>query len=518
MEDRNLDSLFGGESELIEYKVARPKDAKKYLKTVVAFSNSHGGSIVFGVDDRTHEVVGIPSDEVPGEMDAIANAIADACTPTIIPSIYVCEAEGKSLIVVDVAAGRQVPYYLKTLGLEHGVYTRIGATSRPADFDYAREIMIENSPRGFDRMPNREVRLTDEGIEALCARMYEVALKHSRNAAERDAVKRVTKNQLLKWGVLLEREGELLPTNAYALLTGEGTDFSWRMQCGVFRGTGRSVFLDRREFDGGVIDQVEEAYQYALSKINLGANFDDLVRRDEYEIPMWPIRELITNAILHRSYLIGSCVQVCLYDDRLEISSPGGLKRGLTLEKALAGRSEIRNHALAQSFYYMKLIENWGTGLRRARDQIVDFGLREPEFVVDDDFFRVNIYRMSLAEFGEKLHPSSGEMHGVRPTRKSSNVNALDNKSDNKDNSDNKSDNKDNSDNKSDYENASYATAILGILASEPDITQVELAKRLGIARSTLAARLSELRSRGLVRRVGARKNGRWEVSDGDDV
>ena len=215
------------------------------------------------------------------------------------------------------------------------------------------------------------------------------------------------------WGVILEREGELLPTNAYALLTGAGYEFAWRVQCGVFRGTGQSVFLDRREFDGSVVDQVEQAYQYVLSKINMGANFDQLVRRDEYEIPTWPIRELITNAILHRSYLISSCVQVCLFDDRLEISSPGGLKRGLTLQKALDGRSEIRNHALAQAFHYMGLIENWGTGLRRARDQIVAFGLREPEFLVDDEGFRVNVYRMSLDEFGKRLDPLHGNRNAV---------------------------------------------------------------------------------------------------------
>ncbi len=413
MRDMDLNDLFGGESDCIEYKVARPKDAKKYLRTVVAFANGHGGCLVFGVDDKSREVVGIADEEVPQEMDAIANAIGDACAPTIVPSIYARTVDGKSVIVVEVAAGQQVPYYLKSLGLERGVYTRVGATSRPADLDYAREIMVENSPRGFDRMPNRDVELTEAGVEALCARMRDVALENSRDERERRAVKPVTKNQLIKWGVILEREGELLPTNAYALLTGEGYEFAWRVQCGVFRGTGRSVFLDRREFDGSVVDQVEQAYQYVLSKINMGANFDQLVRRDEYEIPMWPIRELITNAILHRSYLISSCVQVCLFDDRLEISSPGGLKRGLTLQKALDGRSEIRNHALAQAFHYMRLIENWGTGLRRARDQIVAFGLREPEFLVDDEDFRVNVYRMSLDEFGKRLDPLHGNRNAV---------------------------------------------------------------------------------------------------------
>ena len=84
----DLDALFGGESDCIEYKVTRPKDAKSYLKTVVAFANGHGGRLVFGVDDKTHEVAGIPAEEVPQEMDAIANALGDACTPTIVPGIY----------------------------------------------------------------------------------------------------------------------------------------------------------------------------------------------------------------------------------------------------------------------------------------------------------------------------------------------------------------------------------------------------------------------------------------------
>ena len=132
--------------------------------------------------------------------------------------------------------------------------------------------------------------------------------------------KRASAFSSVLWGVILEREGELLPTNAYALLTGEGYEFAWCVQCGVFRGTGRSVFLDRREFDGSVVDQVEQAYQYVLSRINMGANFD----------------------------------------------------------------------------------------------QIVAFGLREPEFLVDDEDFRVNVYRMSLDEFGKRLDPlhdaSSGDV------------------------------------------------------------------------------------------------------------
>ena len=488
-----IDALFGGESDRIEYKVARPKDAKKYLKTVVAFANGNGGRILFGVDDKTHEVVGVPPEDVFDEMDALANAIGDSCEPAIIPSIYVREAQGKSILVVEVAPGRRPPYYIRSLGLEGGVYTRVGATSRPADLDYVREIMAENSPQGFDRMPNREVELTEEGIATLCARMREVALSHSHTDSARDAVRDVTKSQLLKWGVLVRRDGKVLPTNAYSLLTGEGCDFTWQVQCGVFRGTDRVVFLDRREFGGSVIDQVEQAYQYVLSKINLGANFDHLVRRDVYEIPTWPIRELITNAVLHRSYLAASSVQVCLYDDRLEISSPGGLKRGLRLEDALAGQSEIRNKALALPFQYMRLIENWGTGLRRVRREVAEFGLRDPGFVVSDSMFRVNIYRMSLEQFGEKLHPATASANKPISDNTNSNEPA----------------------NEPEPANVSTKDRLLSLLHKDPRISYERAAKRLGVSRSSIRRYLRALEADGLIQRVGADKNGHWKVLRG---
>lgn len=179
------------------------------------------------------------------------------------------------------------------------------------------------------------------------------------------------------------------------------------MQCGIFRGETRSVFIDRREFEGSIIDLVEQAYQYVLAKINMGADLDGLVRRDVYELPMWPVRELITNAVLHRSYLEPGATQVALYDDRLEISSPGGIVRGFTMEKMLSGGSKPRNEALAQAFRYMKLVEGWGSGVPRAIKEIEEYGLRTPEFKDIDGLIRVNIFRGrtrdTLAHSGVKI-------------------------------------------------------------------------------------------------------------------
>ena len=94
--------------------------------------------------------------------------------------------------------------------------------------------------------------------------------------------------------------------------------------------------------------------------MNMGANLGGLVRREVYELPEWSVREIITNAVVHRS-----SVQVALYDDRLEVSSPGGIVRGFSLDRAFSGQSHPRNEALAQAFLYMGLIEGWGSGLPR---------------------------------------------------------------------------------------------------------------------------------------------------------
>ena len=129
----SLDELLSGESQTVEYKVRRSPNAKSYLKSVVAFANARGGTLVFGVDDKTREVVGIPADEVFTEMDAIANAIMDSIEPQVLPEITLRTVDGKSLIFMDVPAGRQCPYFLKADGIENGTYVRVGATSRHAD-------------------------------------------------------------------------------------------------------------------------------------------------------------------------------------------------------------------------------------------------------------------------------------------------------------------------------------------------------------------------------------------------
>jgi len=340
----------------------------------------------------TTEVIGFDKEEIFKKMDAIANAVSDSCEPTIIPDITLRTVDGKTVIVAEISEGRQRPYYIKALGREGGVYVRVAGTTRLADEYMIKELMFEGSNRYFDQALCTGLTITDEDIDALCKAMKEQAVKNAHNEEQKASIKDIGRQQLRSWGVLIERDGKDYPSNAFAILTGNG-GLHVTTQCGVFKGTTKAVFVDRREYPGPLWEQIDEAFQFVLRNIHLGAAFVGIYRQDIYEIPPDAIRELIVNAMVHRSYLDHGTIQVAVYDNRLEITSPGKLPMGQTMERMKEGYSKIRNEALAHAFAYMNLIEHWGSGIPRIIDKVKAAGLREPEFIGGEVDLRINIYR-----------------------------------------------------------------------------------------------------------------------------
>ena len=112
----------------------------------------------------------------------------------------------------------------------------------------------------------------------------------------------------------------------------------------------RAYFVDRREYDGPIQNQVDAAFQYVLEKINMGMQIKGIYRQDVYELPVDSVRELIANAAAHRSYLEPGNIQVAILDDRLEITSPGMLLNTVSLKKMVEGYSKLRNPAIASAF------------------------------------------------------------------------------------------------------------------------------------------------------------------------
>ena len=386
------EEIFAGESDNVEFKEEIPVKSERYMKTVVAFANGRGGKLIFGVENNTWKVTGFSKEEVFQKMDAITNAIFDSCEPKIIPSIGVQEVDGKSIIEVEIMSGMTRPYYIKSQGLLDGTYVRVSGTTRHAERYQVQELILEGQNRYYDCEPCEGLAVTSEDIAILCSNMKAMALRNTLTDAEKAKVKDLTQNVLISWGVLIEKDGAAVPTNAYALLTGQAHEQPI-IQCAVFKGTDRAYFVDRREFEGSIQDQMEAAFQYVQEKINRGMKIQGMYRQDVYELPLDSVRELIANSVAHRSYLESGNIKIALFDDRLEVTSPGMLLNGVSIAKMKEGYSKIRNRAIANAFSYMKIIEKWGSGIPRIIRECNEYGLPEPEFFDFDGDFRVNMYR-----------------------------------------------------------------------------------------------------------------------------
>lgn len=385
--------------------------------------------------------------------------------------------EDKTVIVVEIAPGKMRPYYIKSKGMVNGTYVRSAGTSRPVADYMLKDLILEGQNRYYDCEICEDLAVTQEDIERLCAEMKATAIRNTLTESEKLKIKDVTQNVLLSWGILAEKEGVIVPTNAYALLTGQAR-FQPVIQCAVFKGKDRAYFVDHREFEGSIQDQMEAAFQYVLEKINRGMRIQGMYRQDVYELPVDSVREMIANSVAHRSYLDPGNIQVALFDDRLEVTSPGMLLNGVSIKKMKEGYSKPRNRAIAYAFAYMKIIEKWGSGIPRMLRECSEYGLPEPEFIDFDGDFRVNMYRQVPSEFGG----NGGTTQTTQTTQTEDSSFTSDDK------------------------------AILSLVYKQPEMTQKELALELGWSIDRVKYYLNKMKKQQIIKRVGSSHNGHWEL------
>ena len=477
-----IEEILKGESEKIEFK----ENAKTntYIKTVVAFANGNGGKIVFGVKDNK-EIVGVENEfEV---MDGIINAISDSCYPMIVPDISLHTLENKTVILVEIEGGKKKPYYLKSKGVQKGTYIRSGATTRIIEENYVlKELVLEGENKYFDQQVCHGESVSDEEIEKFCEWLEKLARKNSENDTE---IRKITRNTLLSWKVLEEKNGRIFPTNAYILLSGkENWEVSRKIQCGVFKGETRSIFVDKKEFEGSIIMQLEKAYQYVLEKINLGSDIVGIYRVDKYEIPPKSIREVIANAIIHRSYLEPNDIQVALYDNRLEITSPGMLLSGVNVKRMKEGYSKLRNRAIASVFAYVNIIEKWGSGIPRIMNEIREYGLQEPEFIIFENDFRVNIYRKN---YNTTQSTQGSTQNRINTTQAISKKEKLDVKN-----------------------LTETDKIIINTIINNPEMSQKQIADNLNWTVNKVKYYMKKFKQKNILKYEGTSQNGKWEIQE----
>ena len=298
--------ILNGESRTLEYKVELPEDSVKWIKSIVAFANGAGGKFVIGVNNR-REFIGIPKKADLFELkDGIADKISQMCEPQIMFDITAEIVEGAQLLIIQVFPGMATPYYIKSQGKENGTYIRLGATTRNADLAALSELENRGKNISYDELPYRSLKVTDADIEFLC-----------KDFSKRSK-RKITKADLENLHLLAGRSHDKA-TNALAILLGKH-EYTSRIQCARFRGTMRADFLDKKDYEGPLCKQIDDAYKFVLNHLNMAIEINGVVHDEKYELPPKAIRELIINAAIHRNYQMNSSVQVAVYDDRVDVA------------------------------------------------------------------------------------------------------------------------------------------------------------------------------------------------------
>lgn len=367
------------ESTTVEFKRQVTDEIRK---TVVAFANTEGGTIYIGLDDDG-TVAGV--EDADGEMLRLSNIIRDAIRPDVTMFVsYSCKKmQEKQVIIVTVQKGTECPYYLVSKGLRpEGVFVRQGASSVPATANAIRKMIKETDGDSFEKMRSLNQELT-----------FKAAAQEFKDR------KIPFGDGHFKTLRLTNEDG--LYTNLALLLSDQ---CSHTIKAAVFEGGSKQVFKDRREFDGSLLKQLNDAYAYISQFNRVRSEFSGLYRNDFRDYPEEALREALLNALVHRDYSYSASTLISILDDRIEIVSVGGLVKGISLSDIMLGISVTRNEWLANVFYRLELIEAYGTGIPKILQSYEGLPV-QPRFESSDNAFKITLPNqnsiLSMTEFSE---------------------------------------------------------------------------------------------------------------------
>ncbi|MDI9593458.1 MAG: RNA-binding domain-containing protein [Bacteroidales bacterium] len=353
------------EGRRLEFKGALPEKAE-LANTIIAFANDAGGELYIGVRNNPREIVGLPEDELIKIEEKISNIIFDRCYPAILPEITFLTEEDKHIIRVTVYRGSTPPYYSKEKGKLKGTNIRVGSSNRLADKEIISELERRKQNISFDSELVMDKPVSELSIETF-KQMY-----HDKTDELLDT------QTLRKLELIKTVSGTEYPTNALILFSDDmlrNSVFPFaKVECARFKGVSSEEFIDQKSITSNIALQAEEAYNFVLRHINKGAVVEGVYTVSRWEYPVKAIREAIRNAIVHRDYsLTGKDVKVAVYDDMVEITSPGLLPPSIDYSAMESRQSDARNKIIAPVFKRMGIIDQWGNGLKLISDELKEY-------------------------------------------------------------------------------------------------------------------------------------------------
>ena len=358
------------EGRRLEFK-ENLSDGNRIERTVIAFSNDAGGEIYLGIKNDPRKIIGFQENEIFKLEQQVSNIIFDNSQPNIVPDIAVVNYQGMYLLKITVYPGSQAPYFIKSLGKNKGTFIRVGSSNKPADESILQELERRKRNISFDSLPFYELSVDDLSLISFSKLFQE------------QTGKKLDKKAYDNLGLVFNENGKRIPTVAAVLLSDseiKSKVFHYsKIECARFQGTDTSRTLDSQTINESVCLQPDLTMNFIQRNIKKESEIKGVYRKERWEYPLKAIREVIINAIIHRDYSqLGRDIKIAVYDDMLEITSPGTLLPAIDINNLSSGLSEIRNRTLAPIFKLLQLIEQWGTGFKKLNSELIDY----PEIVV----------------------------------------------------------------------------------------------------------------------------------------
>ena len=365
--------LSKGESYTVEFKETVDKSIPN---EVCAFANASGGRIFIGITDKG-KVVGTDTSNVTrSRLQDTVNKIE--------PRLSVDITAHDNIMLVTVPEGTNKPY-----SCPNGFYLRSGPNSQKLERSSIVEFFQSEEQIHYDQIIRKDLPLYEKFNE----KAYNAYIRSAKisEVLDRDTL-------LVNMDCAGYYGNNLYFTNAGALffrVNDEDVKFRHAgIVCGLYKGTDKAYVLDAKEFNSDIISNIEEAITYLKRHLNLSYRIETIKRENILELPENALREAVINAACHRQYYEkGARIMVEIFDDRVEITSPGGACKGIT-ERNFGKISIARNSVIASMLCRIDYIEQMGTGIERMRNAAKDAEVAEPEFDMEG-FFRV-IFKRSL--------------------------------------------------------------------------------------------------------------------------
>ena len=473
----DIKSLIGEATAYDKKQILEVRRPKSWLKSVSAFANGEGGVLIFGISDDGY-VLGLADAE--GDAEKISEEIKSKLDPVPAVKLELKEADGKKLVLLHVYPGQETPYYY--IGDKQRLaFVRIGNESVVADRIQLKSLVLKGAGRTYDSLPS-------------IYRFEDMAFTKLRSVHYKRLQRSFEDSEFVSWGIV-DENGNL--TNAGALLADESPIRQSRIFCTRWNGldmtNGLGEAIDDVELEGCVIGQLQDAVSFVRNN-SRKKWWKESDHREE--LPAYPERavtEAIANAIIHRDYMqLGSEIHIDMYDDRMEIYSPGGMMDGRLIQQLnpLTVPSKRRNPLLADFFSRLGLMERRGSGMKkiintyRRYKRLSDY--HAPEFTSNASEFHVTLWNLNF-EGNDNNTPTDKESQEVEFIKEPIEFTK---------------------------EFIKASRQIYKLISMNPKVSTVQMADSMGLSTRQVLKYLKRLQELNKIARVGGRKMGEWKIID----